>query len=148
MDIEEGKRRLQKVFGSREQMLGQMLIDLWRTGQPCDVTFYDRGPILNVKVPQSIFLALCYGAGPKKLKQLLDRIQFSDGTTIAFGEIWTINPMPTGGFTDDELAEVDIAEAEQRLGDCGETMREMIRATYHCQSRAEEDRFLRRFIAS
>jgi hypothetical protein len=148
MDVEEGKRRVREVFGSREQMLGSMLIDLSRSGQPCDVTFYDRKPILDVKVPQSIFLALAYGAGPKKLKQMLDRIQFSDGTTVSFGEIWTINPMPVGGFKDEELADVDLKEAEQRLGDGGETMREMISKTYHCQSKKEEDRFIRRFIAS
>jgi len=83
MDIDEGKRRLTEVFGSREQMLGSMLITLSRTGQPCDVTFYKKKPILNVKVPQSINLALMYDAGAKKLKQMLDRIQFSDGGTRA-----------------------------------------------------------------
>ena len=75
-----------------------MLIALSRTGQPCDITFHKRKPILNVKVPESINAALMYGAGPKKLEQMLDRIPFSDGTTVAFGEIWTINPTPKGGL--------------------------------------------------
>ncbi|MBA7693040.1 hypothetical protein ES703_101615 [subsurface metagenome] len=56
--------------------------------------------------------------------------------------------MPKGGFTEDELAIVDLAKAEENVGPNGETLRKMISDTYHCQSRDEEDQFLRRFIAS
>ena len=56
--------------------------------------------------------------------------------------------MPQDGFTEEQLAAVDLREAEQKVGQNGETLRQMIRESYHCKTRAEEDKFLRRFIAS
>ena len=56
--------------------------------------------------------------------------------------------MPEDGIGIAELAAVNLAEAELHAGDQGETIREMIRATYHCASPAEEDYFVRRWIAS
>jgi hypothetical protein len=56
--------------------------------------------------------------------------------------------MPKGGFTKEELDKVDLSEAEERVGPNGETLREMIRNTYRCKSRDEEDHHLRRYIAS
>ena len=100
------------------------------TQQPADVTFYKRKPTLAVKVSRSLGAAMMYGAGARKLQELLNRIEFSDGTTASFGEIWTINAMPTGGFSQEDLDAVDLAEAEERVGPGGETLREMIRQTY------------------
>jgi hypothetical protein len=80
--------------------------------------------------------------------RLLKRIEFSNGVVVSLGEIWTVNPMPMGGFSLEELAAVDLSEAEQRIGPQGETMRKMIRKTYHCKSRKETDFFIRRWIAS
>jgi hypothetical protein len=56
--------------------------------------------------------------------------------------------MPQAGFSEDELAAVDLAEAEEPAGPNGETLRKMIRDTYHCKDRDQEDYYLRRFIAS
>jgi len=148
VDPKEGTKKLEEMFGSRESALGFMLVELSTHGQPCDVTFYHREPILNVRVDQQLGLALMYGAGPKKIQQLMNAIKFSDGTTASLMEIWTVNPMPQDGFTEEQLAAVDLREAEQKVGQNGETLRQMIRESYHCKTRAEEDKFLRRFIAS
>ena len=40
-------------------------------------------------------------------------MKFSDGTVASLMEIWTVNPMPKGGFTDAELDAVDLAEVEK-----------------------------------
>ena len=40
-----------------------------------------------------------------------------------------------------DISDVDLSQGEQRIGDQGETMREMISNTYRCRSRAEEDFF-------
>lgn len=88
-----------------------------------------------------------YGLGGL-LPRILKRIEFSNGATASLAEIRTINPMPTDGFTDEELAAVDLAEGEKRYGPNGETLRRMIRETYQCKSRKETDFYLRRWIAS
>ena len=152
MDAKEAQERMQRLiherFGSREGLLGYQLITLSQFGQPCDVTFYDREPLIDVKVDQQLALALAYGAGAKKLVELMGRIKFSDGSIASLGEIWTVNPMPKEGFTEDQLKAVDMSEAEEPSGPNGETVRKMISETYHCRSREEEDRYLQRFIAS
>jgi hypothetical protein len=91
------------------------------TQQPCDVTFRDRKPALDVTVEQKIFLALIYGAGARKLNQMLRSIDLSNGDVINWEEIWPINPMPKGGFLESELAAVDLAEAEGRIGPVGKS---------------------------
>jgi hypothetical protein len=118
------------------------------TGQPCNVTFFKRKPALGVKISQKIDVALMYGAGAQKLKELLERIELSNGDRVSIVEIRTLNPMPAKGFSEEELAAVDLSEADTEVGPSGETLREMIRETYHCESLAEEEKFLRRFIAS
>jgi hypothetical protein len=89
-------------------------------------------------VPQKISLALLYGAGPEKLHEMLSSIKFSDGTIASIGEIWTVNPMPSGGISEEDLESVDLSQGDK----------EMIRQSYHCQSKQEEDRYLRRYLAS
>ena len=59
-----------------------------------------------------------------------------------------IYPMPHDGVSQADLNAVDLAEAETQAGNNGETIRKMIRDTYRCGSRTEEDRYLRRFFAS
>ena len=68
--------------------------------------------------------------------------------SAGLGEIWTVNPMPMEGFTDEELAAVDLSKGEERQGPQGETLRKMIRKTYNCTSRKQTDHYLRRWIAS
>lgn len=147
-DTKKAMATLEKRFGSREGMLGYMLIELSIFGQPFDVTFFNRKPILEVRLGPKIGSAIMYGAGKVKLAELLNRIEFSDGTVAGLGEIWTINPMPKEGFPEGELQAVDISDAEASVVPNGETLREMIRKTYHCTSVDEEERYIRRFLAS
>lgn len=148
MDTQDAVKKLEEQFGSRYGFLGHQLIMLSMMGQPCDVTFYKKKPALNVKIDQKINIALMYGAGAVKLKEMLESIELSNGDRVSISEIWTINPMPEGGFSEEELAAVDLSEGEEKVGPNGETLRKMISETYHCNSTAEEDQFLRRFIAS
>ncbi len=144
---QEAIKRLEQNIGSREEMLAYSLTMLSTSGQPTDVTFYKRKPLLDVKVSTKIGAARFYGL-ENYLPRLLKRIEFSNGAVAGLGEIWTINPMPKGGFSAEELACVDLSKGEERHGPRGETLRTMIRNTYHCNSRNETDYFLRRWIAS
>ncbi|HVJ42369.1 MAG TPA: hypothetical protein VM639_12780 [Dongiaceae bacterium] len=148
MNPKDEIKKLEEHFGSRECMLANTLIQLSLFGQPCDVTFYKRRPIIDVQVDQQLGLAMMYGAGPAKVADLLNNIKFSDGTRAGLAEIWTVNPMPKEGFTKAELDAVDLAQGDQVAGMNGETIRQIVRETYHCETAEEEDRHLRRFIAS
>ena len=148
MDTKEAMTRIEEEFGSRYGFLGHQLIMLSMTGQSCDVTFYENDPAIDVKIDQKINIALMYGASAKKLKEILESIQLSNGSVISINAIWTINAIPKGGFSKEELASVNIEEAEEKVGPNGETLRKMISDTYHCKSRDQEDYYLRRFIAS
>jgi hypothetical protein len=148
MDQKKVMEAIEKQFGSREGMLGFMLLQLSTSGQPSDVTFYKREPLLDVEVDQQLGLAVMYGAGPKKLAEMMSAIKFSDGSHASLAEIWTVNPMPKGGISKKELDAVDLGDGDTKIEPSGETMREIIKQTYHCKTREEEDRFLRRFIAS
>ena len=68
-----------------------------------------------------------YGAGAKRMAEMLSRIKFSDGTVAGIQEIWTVNPMPKSGFTDEELAAVDMSEADEPSSPGGETLHQMLR---------------------
>jgi hypothetical protein len=140
--------RVEKEFGSRFGFLGHQILTLSMTGQKCDITFFKRKPALDVKVDKQINLAVMYGAGANKLQSMLENIKLSNGDSVNINEIWTINPMPHDGFSKKVLDAIDMSEAEQEAGPNGETLREMIKNTYHCESRDEENYYLRRFIAS
>jgi len=144
---QEAMQRLEQHFGGREGMLTHTLTMLSTSGQPTDVTFYRRKPILDVRVSTKLGAARFYGL-ESHVPRLLKRIEFSNGVVASLGEIWTVNPMPMDGFSPEELAAVDLAQGEERQGPQGETLRKMIRKTYHCKSRKETDYFLRRWIAS
>jgi hypothetical protein len=148
MNTRDAMHTLLKQFGSREAFLGSMLVRLSMAGQPCDITFYSRPPVIDVVVDQRIHIALMYGVGPKKLHGLLQNISLSNGETCRLDDIWTINPMPRGGIPANELQAVDMSRAEERVGPNDETLRKMISNTYHCKSREEEDVYIRRFLAS
>jgi len=141
-------KKLEERFGSREGMLMHLLLDLSMSGQPCDITFPDREPMLDVVVDQQLYLAIAYGAGAKKMLDKMRNIRLSNGQVISIEKIWTVNPMPKGGFGPHELKAVDMTLAEEPSGPDGETLRQMIRETYRCKSQEDEDRFIRRFLAS
>lgn len=146
--MKEIMEKMENEFGSRLGFLGYQIVTLSMLGQPCDITFFNRDPILNVKIDPQINLALMYGAGAKKLKELLENIKLSNGEQTSIGEIWTINPMPVGGISKEVLESVDLSEANEIVGPNGETLRKMISDTYHCKSEEEENIYIRRFIAS
>ncbi len=148
MEPKDAMKLIEKEFGSKLAFLGREIITLSTTGQPCDVTFFERVPAIGVTIDGSIGLALMYGAGAKKLKDMLENIKLSNGDVVSIGDIWTINPMPKGGFSEDELAAVDLSQAEDKVEPNSETLRKMVSDSYHCKTREEEDRYLRRFIAS
>jgi hypothetical protein len=148
-DIAAGRQRLLKVFGGRQGMLAWMLLELATTGQPTDVTYYRRKPTLNVTVdPRLAYTIRDSANGAKALQKAMRRIRLSDGTATPLSEVWTVNPMPIGGLSEDELAAADMSQADIVVGENGATMRQVIHETYHCTSAEEEEFYLRRFIAS
>jgi hypothetical protein len=141
--------RFTHVFGDRASHLVWQLS--WHAEHPhvrFDVTFYDREPILEVTLggdyARDLWAARAYDHSVRRLKTLLDHVQFSNGTIAKMSEIWTLNYMPD----DLDVRSVDMADAEKVIGIGGETLREVIRNTYRCKSRAEEDHFIARWIAS
>jgi hypothetical protein len=141
-------QRVDAIYGSHEVLILHHLN--WCTMHPdqlFDVTFYQREPLLDVTVEKRFARdfqsALMYGTSMERLQELLKQVHFSDGTTVNAAEIWTINWMPL----DVDSTAVDLAAgAGGRCRD--ETVRQMIHETYRCKSRAEEDWFLARWIAS
>lgn len=144
---QEAIKLLEQHFGDREGMLEHTLTLLSTSGQPADITFYKRKPILNVRVSAKLSIARLYGL-EDHVPRVLRRIEFSNGMVANLSEIWTINPMPVDGFTQEELDNVDLSLGGERSGPQGETIRKMIRKTYHCKSHKEADYYLRRWIAS
>ncbi len=151
MNEDEFQRAMDEIAnqpgGRMTHVFGQ-LKHLALSRQPADITLYNGSPHLDVKIDAKFIYAMMYGAGAEKLAELLSAIGLSNGATVNIKNIWTINPMPVDGFSEQELLDVDLQEAEEKIGPNGETLRKMISETYHCSSREEEDRFLRRFIAS
>lgn len=147
-DDQKALKAIQEMFPDRFSLLGKQILDHSLSGQPCDITFHNRGPEVNVKISPQITLALMYGAGATKLNELLEKIPLSNGETVSINEIWVIFPMPKDGLSQQELDEVDLSKGDQKAGPKGETVREMIREVYRCSSREEEDRYLRRYLAS
>jgi hypothetical protein len=150
MNHQEALRRMEDIFGSRlNHMLWQLAHYAEHEQAAFDVTFYGREPLLEVTLDKEFSHALrrwcLFDGGAGKLKDLCERIAFSDGTIVDISDIWTINYVPPDL---DTAAVTDLSKGEEVIGAGGETVREIIRETYHCKSRAEEDHFLRRWIAS
>jgi hypothetical protein len=147
IDFAEARQRLDELFPSREHHLLWKLEHFARTGQTFDATFFDREPVLEVTLAQEfafeLLQALSWGS-PEQIEQLCQRIRFSDGSNISLAGIWALNYMPPNLH----ISGVDLSEGDRRIGNRGETMREMISNSYRCRSRAEKDLFLARFIAS
>jgi hypothetical protein len=119
-----------------------------RTMQMFDATFYEREPILAAKLDdvwaRDFYSAFLSDKSGRRTAKLLSRIAFSDGTIAGLHEIWTLNFVPA----DLDTAGIDLAQGEEVIGLGGETVRTIVRKTYDCRSRAEEDFFLARWIAS
>jgi hypothetical protein len=147
-DMHEGLERLSQLFPSRESYL--LFKIEWFAQHPdttFDVTFLNREPLLNTTFSKgfirNLTAALMYGS-TQRLDKTLSRVEFADGTRVNWLTIWTLNYMPS----DLDTTTVDLSKGDEVAGPNGETIREMIRHTYRCKSRAEEDFFLGRWIAS
>ena len=148
--LEYARQRLDEVFPTRIDHLLAQLQHYAETGQKFDVTFYDREPVLDVSLNRAFARTLNTALAhwkPSKFARLLQRVHFSDGTVASIDAIWVLNYMPPE-ITVAMLESANLAQAEARAGQNGETVREMIRATYRCASAAEEDWFVRRWVAS
>jgi len=138
-----------KKFGdNRMVMLGNMLLEYSMAQNKCDICSFKHAPALDVKIDERISLALMYGAGAKKLQEMLGAIRLSNGDVVSIGDIWMIFPMPSDGISEEELADVDMAKADEEWGPNGETVREMIRNLYHCKTDEEVNKYVRRYLAS
>jgi hypothetical protein len=154
-DEDELKKLSQRVvdkYGGRSGFLFHVIQTLAMSGQPCDVCTYSGGRYLDVRIDPDFIYALMYGAGAAKLAEMLNDIKLQPKTgpdvSVGFNDIWVVNPMPKEGFTPQQLAEVDLKDAERKAGPQGETIREMIRNSYHPKDDKELEHFVRRFLAS
>jgi hypothetical protein len=148
MDHLKVLQRMEEVFGSRlEHLIWQLTFYAVHPEAQFDITFYDREPILGASLDAKYARAFrqLKPSGGKNLKTLCERIVLSDGTVTDSSKIWTLNYMPDDL---DAAAVTDLSPGEQVIGAGNETVREIIRDTYRCKSHAEEDYFLRRWIAS
>jgi len=136
----------------RFDMLASMMQHLALSGEPCDVTTYSGPVYLNVTFDAEFFYALMYGAGVKKMAELFSRIKLrregEADAVVSVNDIWMIYPMPKNGFTDAELAAVDLKHADQKVEPSGKTVKEIIRETYRPKDDKQLEYFLRRYLAS
>ena len=147
-DSQKLLQEIRRLQPDRIPLLGRQILGLSLSGQQCDFTFLDREPVLDAKISPQVSVALLNAAGPEKLSEVLESVPLSNGQTVGINEIWVIFPMPCGGIPRDELDAVDLSEGEEEIGNQAETIREVIRHTYHCKSDDDLDRYLRRFLAS
>jgi hypothetical protein len=165
----EARRRIGELFPCPAGHLMFKLAFFAMHGQAFDVTFPHREPLLEVTLAPAFARRITrtmerpfsdprlyslmgnllfehpqnWGLADRLIK-LCRQVELTDGTILDLTEVWILNYMPR----DLDISDVDLSEGEQRIGDNGETMREMISQSYRCRSRAEEDYFLARFIAS
>lgn len=151
-ELNKKMKQIEEELGQRKGALFNELIRLAVSGQPCDVTFSSSKPFLDVKVEPDFVNVLIYSADSKKRGEMLSDIKLMKEGKMAgstnIEDIWTINPMPEGGIPKEKLDGIDLEEVERGMGQQGEILRRMIKETYHCKNKEEEDYFLRRFIAS
>jgi len=154
-ELADARRRMDELFPTRFNHMMWNLEHYARTLQKFDITFYRREPILDVHLDKNFAHKFITAVGHARIRSfvrqlcaLIRHIVLSDGTITHIDDIWTVTYMPDNGITIAELDGADITEAETRAGPNGETVREMISETYRCASAAEEDWFVRRFIAS
>jgi hypothetical protein len=145
--MRRGRQILEKQFASHEEFIFDRLMQVALGGLTCDITIFNGKPHIGVRIVPKFMYGLMYGAGADKMAELLSQIPLSDGTTISVTQIWTINPMPSS-FTQAELDDADMSQASKKCGPNGETLREVVSKTYGCATPEEEDKYLRRVIAS
>ena len=147
-EIKRIQDSVEATFGSHDSLLAHQIITHSLYGLPCDVTFRDRKPFLDVTIDENIGQILMSGGDPDTLRETLTHIPFSNGETIGFNEILLLVPMPVGGVLQASMDAVDLSEGKDEAGLDGETTRDMIREVYRCETPQEEEHFLRRYLAS
>jgi len=135
-------------YKERFDTIGAELIELSESGRPVDITFYNKKPMLDVCVSSELDQVLKKGVVVEDLHLLLGDLALSNGERINMMDVWTIYEMPEDGLSEDDLAAVDMSEGDDVVGTTGETLRQMISATYHCETPEDEEYFLRRFLAA
>jgi hypothetical protein len=100
---QEAMERLEQHCSSRDGRLIYTLIFFSTTGQPVDVTFCRRKPILDVRASTKLGAAQLCGLG-NCIPSLLRRIEVSNGTIARLSEIRTVNPMPKNGISQADMA--------------------------------------------
>jgi hypothetical protein len=146
--MEQEIKRLTEQFGVGQGLRAYQLATLSMSGQSCDVSFIEKKrAAVDVTIDQRISQAINNGAGAEELQKIFSEIKLSDGQMVALDEIRIVLPMPPGGLSKEELAAVDLSDGDQKSGPNGETVREIVRNFYRCESGEEEDGFLRRFLA-
>jgi len=128
VDFAEARRRLDEIFPTRESHLLWQLLFFALHGQAFDITFLDREPTLEASVAdgfaREFVCAASDGCGLDQVWRLCRRIDLSNSTAFDLDDVWTLNYMPR----DLDISGVDLSGSECRIGDNGETMREMISA--------------------
>lgn len=123
------------------------LVDLSRREGYCDITFRNRDPLIGVRLSPALNAAIMYGAGANKIAQIFDRIETRSGVAFRAVDVWVIVEFPNGLPTDEELAEVDLADGDVEVA-AGVSMRQMAMEVYRCSDDAETERMLRRILAA
>jgi len=123
------------------------LVDLSMREGYCDITFHNREPLIGVRLSPALNAALMYGAGAKKLTELLDRVETKSGASFRAVDVWVIVEFPYGPPSEADLAGVDLAGGDNEVVP-GVSLKEMTRQIYHCSSEAETEKMLRRVLAA
>ena len=143
---------IKKRFGGTEGFMLYTLVMSAIAEQPVDITTHSGKRFLEVTIDPSFIYPFMYGAGPKRIATVMEEIRVKDRqrhkSTVSFNDIWIIMPMPKEGFSEDALKTIDLSGVDTIDPSTGESIRDMIRKSYHCKDEAEVDYFLRRYIAS
>lgn len=131
----------------RRQHTLQTLVRLSETEGYCDITFFNREPLLGVRLSPKLGSALMYGAGAAKIASILSALETRSGLSFDAADVWVIVQFGHSLPTPEELAGVDLADGEAEIAP-GVSMREMARQVYHCRDDAETEAMLRRVLAA
>ncbi|MEN5287913.1 transposase [Stenotrophomonas lactitubi] len=129
------------------QRNAQALIRLSRHEMYCDITFWDRPPLIGVRLSPALNAALMYGAGAEKMRELFDRVETRDGQSFRAVDVWMIIEFPHGLPSDAELAEVNMSDGDAEVAP-GVPMRQMAKEIYHCADDEAAEQMLRRILAA
>ncbi|WP_409293527.1 transposase [Pseudomonas sp. KCJK9058] len=131
----------------RQQHTLQTLVRLSETEAYCDITFFNREPLLGVRLSPKLGAALMYGAGAAKIASILSALETRTGLSFNAADVWVIVEFGRSLPTQEELANVDLADGDAEIAP-GVSMREMARQVYHCRDDVEAEAMLRRVLAA